>query len=147
MNLVGGALRIPAASNDEHVKQELLESTIELNTNICPMLAAVRLELGERIRALLVVFDELGHLVACTGTHPCSKWAEQRITPKDRYHRLVDRCQWQARGLMIFGLHVGAQSSEKASALFNSMTTFLPHLLAFVETLARSRAGSAAMTS
>ena len=132
MNLVGGAPRILAASNDEHVKPELIESTIELNTNICPNVAAVRIELGERIRALLAVCDELGYTVACAGTHPFSKWAEQRITPEDRYHRLVDRCQWPARRLMIFGLHVhvGVQSGEKAIALFNSMTTYLPHLLA-----------------
>ena len=132
MNLVGGSPRILAASNDEHVKPELIESTIELNTNICPNVAAVRLELGERIRALLAVCDELGYTVACAGTHPFSKWAEQRITPEDRYRRLVDRCQWPARRLMIFGLHVhvGVQSGEKAIALFNSMTTCLPHLLA-----------------
>ena len=132
MNLVGGAPRILAASNDEHVKPELIESTIELNTNICPNVAAVRLELGERIRALLAVCDELGYTVACAGTHPFSKWAEQRITPEDRYRRLVDRCQWPVRRLMIFGLHVhvGMPSGEKAIALFNSMTTYLPHLLA-----------------
>ena len=45
---------------------------------------------------------------------------------------LVDRCQWPARRLMIFGLHVhvGIESGEKAIAVFNSLTTYLPHLLA-----------------
>ncbi|MFQ5742706.1 MAG: YbdK family carboxylate-amine ligase [Acidobacteriota bacterium] len=40
--------------------------------------------------------------------------------------------QWPARRLMIFGLHVhvGVSSGEKAIAISNSMTTFLPHLLA-----------------
>ena len=40
--------------------------------------------------------------------------------------------QWPARRLMIFGVHVhvGVSSGEKAIAIYNSLTTFLPHLLA-----------------
>ena len=45
---------------------------------------------------------------------------------------LVDQCQWPARRLMIFGLHVhvGVQNGEKAIAVFNALTTYLPNLLA-----------------
>jgi carboxylate-amine ligase len=132
-NLVGGAPRILEASGeDANVKPELIQSTIELNTNVCPDVAAVRSELEERIRALLAVCDRLGYEVACAGTHPFSRWDEQAITEKERYHSLVDRCQWPARRLMIFGLHVhvGVESGEKAIAVFNSLTTYLPHLLA-----------------
>ena len=79
-----------------------------------------------------MVADELGYLVACAGTHPFSKWGEQRITESERYHRLVDQCQWPARRLMIFGVHVhvGIVSGEKAIAISNGLTTYLPHLLA-----------------
>ena len=132
-NLVAGAPRIMEASGeDANVKPELIQSTIELNTNVCPDVAAVRSELTERIRSLLAVCDRLGYEVACAGTHPFSKWDEQAITDKERYHSLVDRCQWPARRLMIFGLHVhvGVESGEKAIAVFNSLTTYLPHLLA-----------------
>ncbi len=46
-NLVSGAPRILARANDDpHVKPELIQSTIELNTDVCPDVAAVRLELG-----------------------------------------------------------------------------------------------------
>ncbi|HIM50588.1 MAG TPA: hypothetical protein EYM36_01575 [Acidobacteria bacterium] len=70
--------------------------------------------------------------MACVGTHPFSRWAEQDITQKERYHLLVNRCQWPARRLMIFGLHVhvGIASGEKATATFNSLSTYIPHLLA-----------------
>lgn len=132
-NLVSGAQQIlEKTEGDDHVKPELIQSTIELNTDVCSNIAAVRTDLTERLNSLISLCDELGYEVACVGTHPFAKWSEQDITPKERYHQLVDRCQWPARRLMIFGLHVhvGVPSGEKAIAIFNSLTTFIPHLLA-----------------
>ena len=133
MNLVAGAPAILQKTADvAHVKAELIESTIELNTDVCEDVAAVRRDLQERISQLLAVTDALGYQVACVGTHPFSKWVEQRITDSERYRRLVDQCQWPARRLMIFGVHVhvGVASGEKAIAVSNGLTTYLPHLLA-----------------
>ena len=132
-NLVSGAPRILERVKDStHVKPELIESTIELATDVCANIEAVRTELSERFRSLLGVCDGLGYELASTGTHPFSRWAEQEITDKERYHLLVNRCQWPARRLMIFGLHVhvGIESGEKAIAIFNSLSTYIPHLLA-----------------
>ena len=132
-NLVSGAPRILERVTDiNRVKPELIASTIELNTDVCANIETVRSDLSDRFRALLALCDELGYELACAGTHPFSRWAEQDITPKDRYHLLVNRCQWPARRLMIFGLHVhvGIESGEKAIAIFNSLTTYIPHLLA-----------------
>lgn len=133
MNLVAGAPAILERIADKsHVKAELIESTIELNTDVCADVAAVRRDLSGRIEQLLAVAGELGYRVACAGTHPFSRWAEQRITDSERYRRLVDQCQWPARRLMIFGVHVhvGIESGEKAIAVSNGLTTYLPHLLA-----------------
>jgi len=132
-NLVSGAPRILEAVGDSsHVKPELIESTIELNTDICRDVAAVRRDLSGRFRSLLALSDDLGYELAATGTHPFSRWAEQDITDKERYHLLVNRCQWPARRLMIFGLHVhvGIENGEKAIAVSNALSTYLPHLLA-----------------
>ena len=132
-NLVSGAPRIIEASRgDIHVKPELIESTIELNTDICQDVGAVRKELTERVGSLLAMCDELGYQVASAGTHPFAEWSEQRVTSKERYEMLIDRCQWPARRLMIFGLHVhvGVDTGEKAIAVVNALTTYLPHLLA-----------------
>lgn len=133
MNLVAGAPAILERIADKsHVKAELIESTIELNTDVCEDVGAVRRDLSGRIEQLLAVAGELGYRVACAGTHPFSRWAEQRITDSERYRRLVDQCQWPARRLMIFGVHVhvGIESGEKAIAVSNGLTTYLPHLLA-----------------
>ena len=132
-NLVSGAPRILQRMRDNaHVKPELMESTIELNTDVCADVPAVRRELGERVGGLLQVCDESGYELASAGTHPFARWSEQRITRKERYQALVERCQWPARRLMIFGLHVhvGVENGEKAIAVFNTLTAYLPHLLA-----------------
>ena len=132
-NLVSGASRILERSHDEqHVKPELIESTIEVNTAVCQTVKEVRQDLTTRLHRLLAVCDDLGYEIACVGTHPFAQWSDQQVTPKERYQMLVDRCQWPARRLMIFGLHVhvGVESGEKAIAVFNSLTTYLPHLLA-----------------
>ncbi len=132
-NLVSGASRILERVKDiNRVKPELIASTVELNTDVCANIEMVRSELSDRLRSLLTLCDELGYELACVGTHPFSRWAEQDITPKERYHLLVNRCQWPARRLMIFGLHVhvGIESGEKAIAVFNSLSTYIPHLLA-----------------
>lgn len=132
LNLVSGAQQILAEyDGDPHVKPELIQSTIEVNTDVCANIAAVRTDLSERLSHLQGVCERLGYRLASAGTHPFAEWSEQEISPAERYHRLVDRCQWPARRLMIFGLHVhvGVPSGEKAIAIFNSLTTFLPHLL------------------
>ncbi|MCG8603807.1 glutamate--cysteine ligase, partial [bacterium] len=132
-NLISGAQQIMEIANgDSHVKPELIQSTIELNTDVCDDIATVRMDLSERLNRLIEVCDKLGYELSCVGTHPFARWSEQEITPQDRYHMLIDRCQWPARRLMIFGLHVhvGVPSGEKAIAIFNALSTFLPHLLA-----------------
>ena len=132
-NLVSGAGEIIERSQDEqHVKPELIQSTIELNTDICQNVADVQRELSERISRLLAVCDDLGYEVACAGTHPFALWSQQDVTSKERYQQLMDRCQWPARRLMIFGLHVhvGVENAEKAISVFASLSTYLPHLLA-----------------
>ncbi len=130
--LVQGAPRILEMHDGrEWAKPELLQSTIEINTGICETVAEAREDLDKKLKILHKTCDKLGYVLAMAGTHPFSAWSEQSITPDARYQELVDRVQWPARRLLIFGLHVhvGISSGEKAIAVFNSLTTFLPHLL------------------
>ena len=132
-NLVPGAPKIlERYEGEKWIKPELLKSTIEINTKICETAAEVREDLGKKLEILQGCCDELGYALAMAGTHPFSTWSEQVITQDERYESLVDRVQWPARRLLIFGLHVhiGICTGEKAIAIFNSLTSFLPHLLA-----------------
>jgi len=119
-------------SDDMPIKQELTQSTVEVITGICNSVAETRSDLTRSIEELYEIGDELGHTYAAAGTHPFAQWREQSIYPNERYQDLVKRIQWPARRLMIYGLHVhvGVKSGEKAIAICNALTKYLPHLLA-----------------
>jgi carboxylate-amine ligase len=70
--------------------------------------------------------------VICSGTHPITDWSTQRITHDERYMQLVERNQWMARQLQIFGVHVhcGVRSPDKAIPIVNALLFYLPHFLA-----------------
>ena len=69
--------------------------------------------------------------VMCSGTHPITDWSTQRITDNPRYLQLIERNQWMARQLQIFGVHVhcGVRAPEKAIPIVNALLGFLPHFL------------------
>ncbi len=112
-------------------KNELIESNIELITGICSTVAEARADLESTLALLRTETDRRGLELMCTGTHPFSRWSDQRISPDPRYHQLMEQMQWPARTLQIFGIHVhvGVRSAEKAIAIANSLTSYIPHFL------------------
>jgi carboxylate-amine ligase len=132
-NLASGSVDIlKRFTEDDPVKQELTQSTVEVITGICNNVAKIRADLTNTLTRLYNVGDELGYHYAAAGTHPFAQWREQTIYPNERYQDLVERIQWPARRLMIYGLHVhvGVASGEKAIAICNGLTAYLPHMLA-----------------
>ena len=113
-------------------KHELLESTIEIITGICSTAAEARADLESTLAELQPYLDRRDLAFICSGTHPFSDWAKQQISPNPRYERLVEEMQWLARRLQIFGIHVhvGVRSAEKAIAIANALTAYIPHFLA-----------------
>ena len=133
MNLTSGSVDIIDRVGDHpKIKQELTQSTVEVITGICDDVAHARRDLSETLTTLYEVGDDLGYAFALAGTHPFGQWRDQKIYPNERYNHLVERIQWPARRLMIYGLHVhvGISSGEKAIAMSNALTTYIPHLLA-----------------
>jgi len=63
---------------------------------------------------------------------PVLRLGPQHISPNPRYLRLIDATQWLGRRLQIFGIHVhvGVRSPEKAIAMVNALTSYIPHFLA-----------------
>tara|TARA_Y100000588_G_scaffold70189_1_gene71983 strand:- start:65 stop:1195 length:1131 start_codon:yes stop_codon:yes gene_type:complete len=123
---------IETVADDSHVKSELLQSTVELNTSVCSDIKEVRGDL-ERVGAQVhAACDKLGCGLISAGTHPFSTWPEQLVTDDERYQNLISRVQWPAQRLLIFGLHVhvGMGSGEKAVAIANQLTKFIPQFLA-----------------
>jgi carboxylate-amine ligase len=128
----GGPAILEAFNQPAYAKPELLRSTVELNVGPCHTAGEASADLTSRLAALRETALGLGFDLIAAGTHPTSAWEDQEITDSPRYRNLLERMQWPARRLMIFGVHVhvGVGSGEKAIAITNSLTTFLPHLLA-----------------
>jgi len=112
-------------------KHELLESTVEIITGVCATVAEARADLAATLAELRVETDRRNLEILCSGTHPFSRWEDQQISPDPRYHALVEEMQWLARRLQIFGIHVhvGVRSAEKAIAIANALSSYIPHFL------------------
>jgi carboxylate-amine ligase len=119
---------------DEHpkAKHELLECTVEVITGICETAGEARSDLAATIAQLHAAADARGLALMSAGTHPFSSWHDQVVSPSARYASLIDEMQWTAQRLQIFGLHVhvGTRSGEKAIAIANALTLYLPVFLA-----------------
>ncbi|MEJ3404209.1 glutamate--cysteine ligase [Rathayibacter sp. YIM 133350] len=114
-------------------------ATGELMLNTVEIVSSVHHTVGEAVAELDGVIDEVrdaaaafGADVMCSGSHPFSQWYDQRITDKDRYHRLIDRTRWWGRNMMIWGIHVhvGIESADKAVPILNALLGYIPHLQA-----------------
>ncbi len=113
-------------------KHELLQSCIEVITGICGTVAEAKADLAATIGELTGVAAGRNIGLMCSGTHPISDWADQKITADPRYAALVERNQWMARQLQIFGVHVhcGIRAPEKAIPIVNALLAYVPHFLA-----------------
>jgi carboxylate-amine ligase len=116
----------------EHYKPELMQCTIEINTDICQTIADAEHDLRQKLIEVERVTDDLGVRLFWSATHPFSLWRDQKITPNPRYESLVSLLQEMARRLVTFGLHVhvGVDSGDKAVMICDRIMQHLPTLLA-----------------
>jgi len=121
-----------ASQFGDKIKPEMLQSTVEIVTDVCPNINATRLELQSLHTRLLRLLEEEGLTIISAGTHPTASWPDQLSTPDERYIELEEELQDVVRSLLIFGLHVhvGVESNEIAIVLMNQLRTWIPHLLA-----------------
>ena len=114
------------------IKPEVMQSVVEIGTNICNDIGEARSEILRLRGALAEILARSGLRLVSAGTHPYSKWYEQLITDKERYKLLEEEMQDLTRELLIFGLHVhiGIPDDELRIDILNEARYFLPHLLA-----------------
>jgi carboxylate-amine ligase len=113
-------------------KHELFESTIEIITGVCQTVDQASADLAETLSEVTAAANERNLTPVCSGTHPFTDWQTQQVSDSARYRALIERMQWLARRLQIFGVHVhvGVRSQDKAIPIVNALTTYVPHLLA-----------------
>lgn len=113
-------------------KPELMQCCVEIITDVCADVDAVKADLSGKLTAVEQAADQEGVRLWWGSTHPFSNWCDQQITPSDRYEDLVNLLQEMARRLTTFGLHVhvGVDSGDKAVMICDRIMQHLPVLLA-----------------
>ena len=119
-------------AEQSNYKPELMQCVLEINTDVCETIADTERDLRGKVTTVESACDELGLRLWWGGTHPFSSWQDQRITPDERYLKLVNLLQEMARRLVTFGLHVhvGVDTGDKAVMICDRIMRHLPTLLA-----------------
>jgi len=114
------------------VKRELWQSMVEINTGVCRNVDEVERDLTGSFARLNEVAADIGVQLMSSGTHPFSDYRDQALSEDARYTRLLEVHRWPAARLLICGMHVhvGVDSGEKAIAIVNAMTSYVPHMIA-----------------
>lgn len=125
------AEKLPASEAQQY-KPELMQCVVEVITGVCETVDDAEADLTQKISMVEAAADQLGLRLWWGATHPFSPWREQKVTPDDRYHQLVELLQELARRLVTFGLHVhvGVDSGDKAVMICDRILRHLPTLLA-----------------
>jgi len=116
----------------DQLKAEMMQSVVEVSTNVCANVDEARAEIVRLRSALAGALQPAGLRIASAGTHPFSHWQDQQVTERERYKILEEELQDVIRELLIFGLHVhvGIPDPQRRIEVMNEARYFLPHLLA-----------------
>ncbi|MHC5114541.1 MAG: glutamate--cysteine ligase [Planctomycetota bacterium] len=115
-----------------YFKPEFMQSYCEINTDVCDTVADVERDLTEKLMWANEKAAEMGLSFIWGGSHPFSRWQEQKISEGERYAWLMETMQYVARRLVVFGLHVhvGVDSGDKAIQMCDRLLRHLPTMLA-----------------
>jgi glutamate---cysteine ligase / carboxylate-amine ligase len=117
---------------DEHLVGELIASEIEIKTGSCANFAEAAERMTVRRAQLAELADQFGVGLAATGTHPFSRWQDQRIIDTPHYRRNNEILQYVVWRNNSFGFHthIAIRGGDRAVAVCNAFRNVLPELLA-----------------
>ncbi|HEY8705720.1 MAG TPA: YbdK family carboxylate-amine ligase [Gaiellaceae bacterium] len=118
---------------EPHLVGELIASEVEVHTGRCETFAEAAEKLGERRAQLRTLADGVGVGLSATGTHPWSRWQDQRIIDTPHYRRNDELLRYVVWRNNSFGLHVhvGINGPDRAIKVASALRNYLPELLAF----------------
>lgn len=117
---------------DRHVKLEITQSMIEINSSVHADCASLHGELRTLCGELSAVAAAQSTLICGGGTHPFHRWQERRISPTGRFHEVAHRYGYLAKQFTVFGqhIHVGCTSGDDAIRVIRVLGRFVPHFVA-----------------
>lgn len=115
-----------------NVVGELIASEVEVRTGKCENFAEAAAAMRERRSQIHGVAREQQVTLGGTGTHPWSRWQDQRIIDTPHYRRNDEILRYVVWRNNTFGLHVhvGIAGADRAIAVHDSLRNFLPEVLA-----------------
>jgi glutamate---cysteine ligase / carboxylate-amine ligase len=115
-----------------NVVGELIASEIEVRTGRCEDFAEAAVAMQQRRVQIHAVAREQQLALGGTGTHPWSRWQDQRIIDTPHYRRNDEILRYVVWRNNTFGLHVhvGIAGADRAIAVHDALRNFLPELLA-----------------
>jgi carboxylate-amine ligase len=125
-----------AAAEDELLAQsvagELISSEIEIRSGKGEDFSDAIARQSERRSSLFSLASRERIALGATGTHPWSRWQDQRIIDTPHYRRVADELQYVAWRNNTFSLHVhvGMRGADRAVAVCDALRPVLPVLLA-----------------
>ena len=116
----------------EHLVGELIASEVEVRTGRCESFAEAAARMAVRRMQLHELAQSHDLALASTGTHPWSRWQDQRIIDTPHYRRndeILGYVVWRNNS---FGIHVhtAIRGPNRAIAVNNALRNYLPELLA-----------------
>ncbi len=117
---------------EPHLVGELIASEAEVRTGKCVDFVEAAGAMVERRSQLQAIARDLGLALGATGTHPWSRWQDQRIIDTPHYRQNDELLRYVVWRNNTFGLHVhvGVRGADRAIAVHNAMRRYLPELLA-----------------
>ena len=117
---------------EPHLVGELIASEVEVRTGRCDTFPDAMERVGERRQQLRTLTDGLGIGLSAVGTHPWSRWQEQRIIDTPHYRRNDELLRYVVWRNNTFGLHVhvGINGADRAIRVNSGLRSFLPEMLA-----------------
>jgi carboxylate-amine ligase len=116
----------------EHVVGELIASEVEIRTGRCTGFHEAAAKMQERRSQIHTLAREQQLALGATGTHPWSRWQDQRIIDTPHYRRNDELLRYVVWRNNTFGLHVhvGIAGADRAIAVHDALRNLLPEVLA-----------------
>lgn len=112
-------------------KGEIFQSMIELESGVSSNAHEIESDWAVELERVKNVALKHGAVIGATGTHPFSLISERVLSPEIRYKKLIEKNQWIARRIAIFGLHthIGMKDKESAIRFYRFYMALSPLLL------------------
>lgn len=115
----------------EHIKPEITQSMIELNSSIHTQPQSMLEELLDLAYFLVEEGEKIGVRFCGSGTHPFQKWSANKIFPSPRYKNIAWQYRYLAKRFTCFALHfhIGCKTGNDAIYLTHLLSRYVPHFI------------------